>query len=74
MLACRRFKGRHTAENTVQYFDEAITSHDISHKIVTTVTDNTANVVKAMSLPGFENMYSLKKDEDELSEIKRTYC
>jgi hypothetical protein len=65
MLACRRFKGRHTAENIAQYFDETITSHDISHKIVTTVTDNAANVVKAMSLPGFENTYSLEKDEDE---------
>ena len=66
MLECKRFKGRHTAENIAQYYDEAITSYGIHSKIVTTITDNASNVVKAVSLPGFEDCeLSDAEDEDD---------
>lgn len=65
MLECKRFKGRHTAENIAQYYDEAITSYGIHSKIVTTVTDNASNVVKAMSLPGFEECELSDAEEED---------
>ena len=53
MIECQRFRGHHTAENIWHYYSEAIASHGISEKIVTTVTDNASNVVKAFKFPGF---------------------
>ena len=66
MLECKRFKGRHTAENIAHNYDEVITSYNIDRKIVTTVTDNASNIVKAFSLPGFQDdsLHTNRDDED----------
>jgi hypothetical protein len=58
MLACRRFKGKHTAENIHQQYEETISSFDIATKITNIVTDNAGNMTKAFrfDLPGFEDI------------------
>ena len=57
MLACSRFKGKHTAEKILQEYEEAVSSFEIGHKVSNIVTDNAANMVKAFNfpLPGFES-------------------
>ncbi len=68
MLECQRFKGRHTAENIAQYYEEAVTSHGIQAKVVATVTDNASNIVKAVSLPGFKDQEPPADEVDNNSE------
>ena len=64
MITCKRFNGRHTADNIRYEYEEAISKFEISDKILTIVTDNASNMMKAFdfSLPGFtpEN-----EDDDE---------
>ena len=64
MITSKRFKGRHTADNIRYEYEEAISKFEISDKILTIVTDNASNMMKAFdfSLPGFtpEN-----EDDDE---------
>ena len=57
MLACSRFKGKHTAEKILQEYEETVSSFEIGHKVSNIVTDNAANMVKAFNfpLPGFES-------------------
>ena len=47
-------------------YQETVTSFDIANKIATIITDNAANMVKAFSLPGMEDLSN--PDEDELPE------
>ena len=57
MLACKRFHGRHTADNIFQAYLEMVTSFDISDKVSDIVTDSAANMLKAFrefGLPGFQ--------------------
>ena len=56
MFACSRFRGRHTADNIAQQVDETIACFDLGRKITNIVTDNAANMVKAFTLPGFEDI------------------
>ncbi|XP_011405551.1 PREDICTED: uncharacterized protein LOC105313654 [Amphimedon queenslandica] len=66
MLECKRFKGRHTAENIYSYYCEATTSYNIKGKVITTVTDNASNVVKAFSIPGYHgDLQDYDEDEEE---------
>lgn len=51
MLACKRFKGRHTAENILLEYEECINSFDISDKIFCVISDNASNMVKAFDFP-----------------------
>ena len=68
MIECQRFCRHHTTENIWQYYYEAIASHGISEKNITTVTDNTSNVVKAFKLPGFSKANDDQPEsESELS-------
>ncbi|CAC5391360.1 unnamed protein product [Mytilus coruscus] len=55
MIACKRFKGRHTAENILHECEECITSFDINDKIFCVISDNASNMVKAFnfSVPGY---------------------
>ena len=66
MLECKRFKGWHPAENIAQCYDETVTSHG---KIITKITDNASNVVKVMSLPGFEDAYFSASDSDDDEDV-----
>lgn len=69
LLECKRFKGRHTAENIAQYYEEAITTYSIQSKVICTVTDNASNIVKAVSLPGFKRQEPpTDESEDEVDD------
>ena len=50
MLACKRFKGRHTAENIYEQYQETVSAFDIAAKILSIVTDNATNIVKPSPL------------------------
>ena len=54
MLACKRFKGRHTADNIAAQYAEITTFFGIQDKVTHINTDNASNMVKAFRLPGFE--------------------
>ena len=51
MPACKRFKGRHTAENILHGYEDCITSYDINDNICCVISDNASNMVKAFSFP-----------------------
>lgn len=50
MRACERFKGKQTAENIFQKYENTIAKYNISNKVSVIVTDNAANMVKAFCL------------------------
>ena len=54
MLACRRFKGSHTAENILSNYQQIISSFNLDNKVVTIITDNAANMQAFVTLPGAE--------------------
>lgn len=56
MLACSRFKGKHTGDAIHREYEETIANYEIGHKVSNIVTDNASNMIKAFSfsLPGFE--------------------
>ena len=70
MIACKRFKGRHTADNIHQVYQETTSCFDITGKIATVTTDNASNILKAFDLPGFthsdvpSNANSTDSDDD----------
>lgn len=53
LLTCKRFHGRHTADNIVAQYEEVINNFNITDKVSNIITDNASNMVKAFSLPGF---------------------
>ncbi|KAJ8315996.1 hypothetical protein KUTeg_006010 [Tegillarca granosa] len=66
MFCCKRFCGKHTAENIRNEYEEIIASFDIAKKIVAIVSDNASNMVKAFSIPGYEDEdISQDQDSDE---------
>ena len=67
MLACSRFKGKHTADKIQQEYEETVSCFEIGHKVSNIVTDNAANMVKAFnfSIPGFEMGSTASVDESE---------
>ena len=67
MIACKRFKGRHTAENIRLEYEETVSSYEISEKIMTVVTDNASNMTKAFdfSLPGYTTDKDDESDSDD---------
>ena len=54
MLSCKRFKGRHTAENIYSSYENIVQQFEIEKKVKYIVSDNASNMIKAFSLPGFE--------------------
>ncbi|KAI6652418.1 Zinc finger BED domain-containing protein 4-like [Oopsacas minuta] len=50
MLACRRFKGPHTAENILLNYQQVTCSFNIERKITTIITDDAVNMIKALQL------------------------
>ena len=68
MLVCKRFTGRHTADNIVAQYGEVINAFHIRGKITNIVTDNASNMIKAFRLPGFvvdECDQESESDDDE---------
>lgn len=49
MLACRRFKGRHTGENILHEYEEIISNFEINKKIFCIISDNATNMIKAFN-------------------------
>lgn len=74
MIACKRFRGRHTAENILQEYEEAIAYYGIGDKICNIISDNASNMTKAFefSLPGYvnecEKVAFVSDSEDEIDE------
>lgn len=65
-LACRRFKGTHSAENIAHLFSEINESYGLNSKnIVLTVTDNGSNFVKAFRDHGVQNFKLQEEDMDD---------
>ena len=74
MLACRRFKGFHTAEKIHATFTEIIAYFNLQTKILTIVTDSASNMLKAfVTLPGLDdvdiNQDSESEEEDDTFNI-----
>lgn len=72
LIVCKRVKGRHTAEKIRQEYEEALAGYDISDKVRNVITDNAANMKKALqfSLPGFPSKAEAKREDsnDEKSD------
>ena len=71
MLQCKRFKGKHSAENIRHEYEETLATYDISNKICSIITDNASNMMKAFNftLPGYEPEGKLKENvESEASD------
>ena len=66
MIACKRFKGRQTAENIRLEYEEVISAYAIS-EIMTIVTDNASNMTKVfefdLSLSGYATEKEANKDD-----------
>ncbi|XP_062579450.1 zinc finger BED domain-containing protein 4-like [Saccostrea cucullata] len=68
MICCKRFKGKHSAENIRHEYEETVSSYDIYDKINNIISDNAANMVKAFdfALPGFQEEHkSITEEESE---------
>ena len=50
MLACCRFRGSHTGENILCQYEAITTSFNIHDKVRSVITDNAANMLKAITL------------------------
>ena len=53
MLACKRFKGRHTADSILSQYEEVLHNFGIAGKLNFIITDNASNMIKAFKLPGY---------------------
>ena len=49
LLACSRFSGSHTGDRVAAELESTLDMYDIKHKIDYVVTDNAANMKKAMT-------------------------
>ena len=76
MLACKRFKGSHTAENILVTYQHIVANFGIEHKIGTVITDNAAHMLKAfVQLPGTPLTSTTEdsdSDDDQDDEIECT--
>ena len=63
MLACKRFKGRHTGENIEEVYNEIVSAFDVTSKVSAVITDNAANMVKAFALPGYPSQETSEDNE-----------
>ncbi|XP_048867862.1 E3 SUMO-protein ligase ZBED1-like isoform X4 [Brienomyrus brachyistius] len=65
MLSCRRFKGRHSADNICGVYEDILSTYGIKNKVSFIVTDNASNILKAFTL--FPPM-AVVDDEEEMEQ------
>ena len=60
MIACKRFKGKHSYDNIRHEYEEAMASFDVENKVTTVINDNASNMIKAFnfSIPGCDKSIS----------------
>lgn len=65
MIVCKRVKGRNTAEKIRHEYEKALAGYDISDKARNVITDNAANMKKALqfSLPEFPSKAEAKRED-----------
>ena len=68
MFACSRFHGSHTGDAISEQFEKIVASFEISNKVLFMITDSASNMMKAFSLPGFEEEDDDDSENDELEE------
>jgi len=56
LVACRRFKGAHTAQNISSMFSDLVQEFGVEDKIKAIVTDNASNMVKAFKQDAGDNL------------------
>ena len=69
MIACNKFKGKHTSENIGHYYEETLASFNLANKVSCVVTDNASNMLKTFEMPipgySFETVHSEDSSDDE---------
>ena len=65
MLCCKRFKGKHSADRIRNEYEETISSFCLADKIIAVVSDNATNMIKAFSLPGYDDIKDTDESESE---------
>uniref|UniRef100_A0A8C2FGK0 Uncharacterized protein n=1 Tax=Cyprinus carpio TaxID=7962 RepID=A0A8C2FGK0_CYPCA len=66
LLDCRRFKGRHSADNIVAAFDEILEEYNINDKVEFIITDNASNMKKAFKFVMAEDHSDDSEDEEDM--------
>ena len=64
-LGCKRFKGKHTADNISLEYEVISAGYDLNGKISNVITDNASNMIKAFCLPGFTANQLTESDHDD---------
>jgi len=64
MFACKRFKGRHTAESIYSNYVDVLKTFNITNKVSYIISDNASNMTKAFTLPGFQEPTVADTDTD----------
>ena len=65
MLACSCFCGSHTVDAIAEEYERVVASFHLTQKLSFVITDSASNMIKAFSLPGFEEDTELLEDEVE---------
>lgn len=68
MFACKRLKGRHTAENIGD--EKMVSAYETGHKITTNVTDNASTMSKTFyfSVPSYADDVCQTSPDDDASD------
>ena len=68
MLACSHFHGSHTGDAIAEEYERVVASFHLTQKLSFVITDSASNMIKAFSLPGFEEDAECLEDEVESDE------
>ncbi|KAK6483662.1 zinc finger BED domain-containing protein 4-like [Huso huso] len=65
LFACKRVKGKHTADSILKHYEQTVAAYNMSSKIASVVMDNTSNVGQACDLPGFLPQAQASQDSSD---------
>lgn len=79
LLCCRRFLSPHDSERVAELLSSIYEEFDITHKVISTVTDNGSNFVKAfkvwgISIEEFDIKHKLIYDSNDTLASMSTLC